>query len=43
MSASRISVIVLSLAGSAIKAGPVVFRVAARDRLISVTVALQRS
>ena len=38
--ATRISVMVLSAAVSAIKAGPVTLRVAARERLISVTVAL---
>ena len=38
--ATRISVTVLRTAVSAIKAGPVTLRVAARERLISVTVAL---
>ncbi len=38
--ATRISVTFLSVAVSAIKEGPVTLRVAARERLISVTVAL---
>jgi len=42
MRARRVSVVVFSLAGSAIRAGPVTLRVEARERLISVTVALEK-